>query len=166
MNLRKLALLAFLAALFAFPAEAQFYGNINQPTQHTCLSDVMYREAGILRDKGMRAVGHAVINRTKDRRFPNTICEVVYHKLNGMPQFQWTVFRNLPPKDPAMYAQAKNIATEILNNDSTDATKNAVFFTIVTDGWFGGAIYKGDIILTLTIGPKRFYKFKSFLTKG
>jgi len=42
-----------------------------------CLADNMYHEARGQGTAGLLAVSSVVINRVKDKRFPNTICEVV-----------------------------------------------------------------------------------------
>ena len=42
-----------------------------------CLTDNMYHEARGQGTAGLLAVSSVVLNRVKDRRFPNTICEVV-----------------------------------------------------------------------------------------
>ena len=42
-----------------------------------CLTDNMYHEARDQGTAGLLAVSSVVLNRVKDRRFPNTICEVV-----------------------------------------------------------------------------------------
>src|SRR5579872_563138 len=43
-----------------------------------CLADAVYYEAGFEPLDGQRAVAQVVLNRVRDRNFPNTICGVVY----------------------------------------------------------------------------------------
>jgi len=49
----------------------------NNPDEITCLAKNMYFEARNQSFAGMLAVANVTINRVKDKRFPNTICNVV-----------------------------------------------------------------------------------------
>lgn len=52
---------------------------LRTPTeQETCLSTAIYHEARGETLKGQFAVAEVILNRVASRRFPNTICEVVY----------------------------------------------------------------------------------------
>ena len=52
--------------------------NINQIKSIECLALNMYHEARGQGSAGLLAVTSVVLNRVKDKRFPNTICEVIY----------------------------------------------------------------------------------------
>ena len=62
-------LLIALSVLLSFPAHAD---------EATCLADNIYWEARNQTRVAHLAIAHVVMNRVKDSRFPNTICEVVY----------------------------------------------------------------------------------------
>lgn len=51
-----------------------------------CLGEAVYREARGETYRGQLAVAQTVINRTRHKRFPPTICGVVFQK----GQFSWT----------------------------------------------------------------------------
>lgn len=60
-----------------------------------CLAQNVYNEARGEGFKGMLAVAQVTINRTKDERFHETLCEVVHAK----KQFSWTMQPNHKPPD-------------------------------------------------------------------
>jgi len=62
-------LLIALSVLLSFPAYAD---------EATCLADNIYWEARNQTRVTHLAIAHVVMNRVKDSRFPNTVCEVVY----------------------------------------------------------------------------------------
>lgn len=55
-----------------------------------CLSEVIYQESRGESYTGKLAVAQTVLNRTKHKSFPNTICKVVFQK----GQFSWTTTWN------------------------------------------------------------------------
>ena len=65
-----------------------------KPSEVRCMADNMYQEARGERTAGLVAVGQVVLNRVKSKKFPDTVCEVVYqNKVNiyGLTvyQFSW-----------------------------------------------------------------------------
>jgi spore germination cell wall hydrolase CwlJ-like protein len=54
-----------------------------------CLSETIYYEAGNESYEGKLAVAAVVINRTKSKLFPSSICSVVYQKTGNIYQFSW-----------------------------------------------------------------------------
>lgn len=56
------------------------YADVELPSTdaRTCLANNIYHEAKGQSKAGQIAVGLVVLNRVKDARFPNTVCEVVY----------------------------------------------------------------------------------------
>jgi spore germination cell wall hydrolase CwlJ-like protein len=86
--------LAFLGGLVT--GKSAFAENY-QAEEVKCLADNIYWEARNQTVKGMFAVGHVTINRVKDSRFPNTVCEVVYQ---GPTRPSW--------KDKTKYYPVKN----------------------------------------------------------
>ena len=73
------------------------------PTQAVCLADNVYFEARNQGTAGWSAVISVTLNRVKDKRFPNTVCEVVkqgptreswkkngtYYPIKHRCQFSW-----------------------------------------------------------------------------
>ncbi len=88
-----------------------------------CLAKAIYYEARGEGHKGMLAVAHVVINRTKSPKYPDDVCSVVYQK----NQFSWT---NNPPKivHASLFDKSKDIAYRVLLGDTKDPTRGAVNF--------------------------------------
>ena len=113
-----------------------------------CMATNIYHEAGNQSMIGQMAVGQVVLNRVADKRFPNTICEVVYQgptreswKTKQTPdlndaeyypirhrcQFSWYCDgRSDEPKDKKTYERLLTIATSIVYNK--------INFIDITDG--------------------------------
>lgn len=112
-----------------------------------CLELNLYHEArGEIR-AGIIAIGNVTINRTKDRRFPNTICGVI----NQPNQFSWVKTKsksalNIPP-------DIKEIAYKlIVTKTIIDNTYGSLYFhsSTIDDPW--GRKHK------VTIGNHIFYR--------
>ena len=83
-------------------------------SSHKCLADNLYHEARGEGEKGMKYVGHVTLNRVKSKRYPNTVCGVVYQR----NQFSWT--RNKPAiKEKKAYSRARAIARALLKRDES-----------------------------------------------
>ncbi|MEM9763852.1 MAG: cell wall hydrolase [Pseudomonadota bacterium] len=122
-------------AAVAFDPAGQ--GPLDDPL--TCLARTTYWEAKGEGEKGMRAVAHVVANRVKSGRFPETYCGVVTAGGSEPPcQFSWWC-DGRPDEviESAPYAEAREIARKVLNGESEDPTKGALFFhnTRVSPSW-------------------------------
>ncbi len=97
-----------------------------------CLTKAIYYEARGEGYKGMLAVAHVVVNRTKSPKYPDDICSVIYQR----NQFSWT---QKPPKIVShhIFDQAREIAYRVLSGETKDPTKGAVSFhsTAVDPEW-------------------------------
>jgi len=138
-----------------------------------CLALNMYHEA---RDQGIAgklAVSAVVLNRVGDKRFPNTICEVIKQgptveswKKNGkiIPvrhkcQFSWYCDgKSDKPKDKKEYKKTLDLSKMIMDNavQVIDITEGALFYhaDYVTPSW---ARIKQK---TTEIGDHIFYKWE------
>lgn len=90
----------------------------------------MYWEARGEDRAGMRAVGHVVMNRIADDRFPNEPCAVVHHggEEPGC-QFSWYCDgMSDQPADTAEWRTARSLARELMNGSIRDTTRGALFF--------------------------------------
>lgn len=68
-------------------------------------------------------VGHTVLNRVKDSRFPNTIAKVVFQP----KQFSWTIGKSsFAIKEEQSWNRCQEIANEVLKE--TDITGNSLYF--------------------------------------
>ena len=89
-----------------------------------CLTKNVHFEARGEGEKGMELVGHTTINRVLSKRFPNTVCDVVYQR----KQFSWTHDSN----PDIIYTEAEKhraeqIAKEVLHR-RTDNSKKSLYF--------------------------------------
>lgn len=98
----------------------------------TCLANAIYFEARGESTIGKTAVAQVIINRTKDERFPSTVCDVVKEKdrIKGVErcQFSWYC-RKVKIEDIKLYHESHRIATLFINHKITnEQVKNALFF--------------------------------------
>ena len=83
------------------PAEHKHFVYGLHKKQAECLAQNMYHEAKNQGFAGQLAVALVVINRVKDHRFPNTICEVVHQ---GPVKESWkTKGKNVPDHERIYY---------------------------------------------------------------
>ena len=82
-----------------------------------CLTAAVYYEARSESDDGQRAVAQVVLNRVRDRAFPNSVCGVVYQgsrRRTGC-QFTFTCDGSMDrARNPAAWEHARTIATAAL----------------------------------------------------
>lgn len=101
----------------------------------SCLAKNLYFEARGEGLRGMLAVGYVTLNRVKDKRFPSSICNVVYQP----SQFSWTNYKHAVT-DKKAFEDAYKVATSILyETDATlfDFTHGSIYFhsTYVKPFW-------------------------------
>lgn len=103
-----------------------------------CLAEAMYFEARGTGEAGRRAVGEVILNRANDTRFPETVCEVVDQRNNGVCQFSYRCNRSLTYNEPDALARANATAQTLLTNRGDDITNGALFFhaASMVPGWF------------------------------
>ena len=100
------------------------------PVEHECLALAIYWEAKAEPQEGLEAVGHVVMNRLRDARFPNTICAVT--KEGGERpgcQFSWYCDgRSDVPAEAANWDRAQVTANALMRGELQDNTGGALFF--------------------------------------
>jgi|TARA_R100000008_G_C3511897_1_gene129259 N-acetylmuramoyl-L-alanine amidase len=144
----------------------------NKTAAKECLAVNMYHEARDQGTAGRLAVSAVVLNRVRDRRFPNTVCEVVYQAQmkpswkTGEPvpirnrcQFSWYCDgKSDKIKDKKTYQKILDFAGLILHND--------IEFLDITDG---ATHYHADYVKpdwagtktrTTEIGDHIFYRWE------
>jgi spore germination cell wall hydrolase CwlJ-like protein len=85
--------------------------------QAVCLAQAIYFEARGEPLAGQFAVARVILNRTADRRFPNTICEVVYQDAERKDRCQFSfACDGLPdePEDQMAWALARGMAEALM----------------------------------------------------
>ena len=109
----------------------------------TCLARNVYFEARGEPVAGQYAVAEVTMNRRASRRFPNTVCEVVYQK-NWDPirrrlvgAFSWTEFDSLPDPVGDEWHRALSIAEAVYYQRYTPQLKGATHFhaTYIKPDW-------------------------------
>ena len=140
---------------FLLLASSAFAEEVKLPETNSriCLANNIYHEAKSQSTAGQIAVGLVVINRVRDSRFPNTICEVVYQakyskwwkeeKGKDVPrkhkcQFSW--FCDGKPEiitDIEHYQQILRLVSRILTNRYAGMIEGATHYhaTYVNPKW-------------------------------
>jgi hypothetical protein len=87
----------------------------------SCLARAIYFEARSESELGQLAVAKVIMNRVKDKNYPNSICDVVYqgsHRKNSC-QFSFACDGSPDvPKNGKSWKQAKRVASRALNGAS------------------------------------------------
>jgi len=111
---------------------------VDAKTQH-CLAEVMYWEARGEGQQGMVAVASVVLNRAEDKRFPDTVCDVVYQGGETPPcQFSWWCDGKADrPSNQTTWSETLSLANTILAVRPADPTDGAIFYhnTSIPDPW-------------------------------
>ena len=147
-----------------------------------CLAMNMYHEARGQGIAGVLAVSFVVFNRVKDKRFPNTVCQVIqqgptreswktrkiknlspilrkYYPIRNRCQFSWWCDgRSDETKDTKLYARYLKIANGMIRNEFSliDITDGATFYhaDYVKPAW-AKTKYR-----TIEIGDHIFYRWE------
>ena len=113
--------------------------DIRYREQLQCMSLNIYHEARSDSTLGQEAVGMVVMNRVFDKRYPDTVCDVVYQAHvngNGNPirnkcQFSWYCDgKSDKPLDTVRYEEAQRTATWVMDNygEERDITSGAIMY--------------------------------------
>jgi spore germination cell wall hydrolase CwlJ-like protein len=110
----KKLLLLFLLATAPVAIEAKHWSN---KTDFQCMIANLYFEARGEGIEGMKAVAKVTMNRVKSKRYPSTICAVIFQR----KQFSWTHQQKWKTIDKIMQGKV-----EKLRGKDLQAYKNAV----------------------------------------
>lgn len=106
-----------------------------------CLALNIYFEARGEPTAGKIAVGHVVLNRVADRRFPKQICSVVRQggeiRRNRCQFSWWCDGRSDEPRDQQAWRESVLIAALINRGATSDPTRGSLWYhaTYVKPGW-------------------------------
>lgn len=96
-----------------------------------CLAKAIYFESRGGSTKDMLDVGHVVLNRANDQRFPKDVCSVVFQKSKNICQFSWAC-NPVRITDLEEFNKSKEFASKLLEEESEgkrlDTTRGALFF--------------------------------------
>ena len=157
--------LAFTTTIFAKEAKADLFTAESHP-EHWCLAQNIYYESRGSNLADMAAVANVVINRTKDRRYPDTICGVVHQgkqnkdgsMVRNRCQFSWYCDgkSDWPAKGDAWY-KAQMIAYQMIEfGKYRGLTEGATHYhaNYVNPSW------AKDLTLIGRIGEHIFYRWE------
>lgn len=83
-----------------------------------CFTDNLYHEARGEPILGLVLVGESVINRKNDKRWPSTICKVIYQP----KQYSWTSLPLKKHKDEKLYKLLEDLAYIMLSKPTLENT--------------------------------------------
>lgn len=116
----------------ALATESQLYTETSMPQEY-CMALNIYHEARSDNLAGKYAVGDVVLNRVRDRRYPDTVCEVVYQAqmkpswknpdvlipVRHRCQFSWYCDgKDDTPKDDVAWLEAQEIAYMLMHTQN------------------------------------------------
>lgn len=123
-----------------------------------CMAEAVYYEARSERLSGQKAVAEVILNRVKNKHFPNTVCEVVYEgsERNTGCQFTFTCdgSMDLPPKTKG-WEKSVRVAKFVMSGGHTQMTNWATHYhtTDVNPKW------SNTMRMTRQVGSHVFYRF-------
>lgn len=124
--------------------------------QIDCLTTAMYHEARGESENGKLAVADVVLNRTKSKEFPDTICKVVYDQ----GQFSWVGKKRNPDKNSKSYQEIRELALKAKEKHDQGGycllPKSVLFFD-------GGGNNNPRLKFYTRIGGHMFYSLKGYI---
>lgn len=105
-----------------------------------CLAQAVYFEARSEPFEGQVAVAYVILNRVKDRRYPNSICEVVFQNEKRRHHCQFSFAcdgLSDNPYEMTAWNVARRVAGGTLSNASGDVTAHSTHYhaKYVSPGW-------------------------------
>ncbi len=147
----------------------------NDEQEISCLATNIYFEARNQDMRGQMAVGHVVMNRVKDDRFPKSVCEVVlqgptrpswkdktiHYPVRHRCQFSWYcdgAADKIHPKDDNIFELINSMAFKIYHDQFIDFTGGATHYhaDYVSPEW------RHTKTKTITVGNHIFYRWEQF----
>jgi hypothetical protein len=126
-----LAGFAFLGFVLT-PDHQPLYQGIDWANDLECLAMNIYHEARNEPEAGKLAVGHVVMNRVSDARFPSTVCGVVMqgsqNRRNACQFSWWCDGKDDRPLNPGAWAESQFLASRIFAGNSRDPTDGALWY--------------------------------------
>lgn len=123
-----------------------------------CLAQNIWFEARSSTYEDQMMVGYTTINRTRDRRYPESICEVVWEN----QQFSWThdgqpdSIKLDTPDRVYKWSRIVELAVLIITNNIEDPSNGATHYhaTYVRPGW------STRLIKVSTVGGHHYYRYR------
>ena len=139
------------------PAPASDIGFVGLAEAERCLAQAIYFEARGEPLEGRMAVAQVVLNRARDRRYPNEVCGVVFQNADRRHRCQFSFAcdgRSDRPRDRHAWASAVRLARILGSGGYRDITEGATHYhaLYVRPAW------SKALAPTRTIGRHRFYR--------
>lgn len=123
-----------------------------------CLAQNIWFESRSSTYEDQMMVGFTTINRTRDRRYPESICEVVWDK----EQFSWThdgqsdSIKLDTPDRVQKWARIVELSILIMTNNIDDVSNNATHYhaKYVSPGW------SRRLVKVATVGGHHYYRYR------
>lgn len=130
-----------------------------------CMTSAIYYEARSEPLDGQRAVAQVVLNRVRDRAFPNSVCGVVYQGSSRSTgcQFSFTCDGSLAlPRDPASWERSHLVAMAALDGQVDADVGSATHYhtTAILPWWASSLVRLG------AIGHHIFYRWPDALERA
>ena len=158
-----------VAAQPSFAAPPPFeIGNVaNDDAQRAlqCLTAAVYYEARSEPLDGQRAVAQVVLNRVRDRAFPNSVCKVVYQHPAHAPgcQFSFACDGSMThPLDPRAWSVAGSVARAALSGSVYAPVGSATYYhTTAVQPWWAASLTRIGLV-----GSHIFYRWGNALGRA
>ena len=153
-----------IAETAARQSQGDLYSQIDEinisPEEFRCLAQGIYFEARSEPYEGQVAVAYVIMNRVQDRRYPDSICGVVFQNehMRNLCQFSFACDgRSDNPYEMASWKVAVQIAERVLTNTYSDITARSTHYhaTYVNPSW------ADHLRPTLQVGKHIFYREES-----
>jgi len=115
-----------------------------------CMADNLYHEAKVDGMRGMEAVASVVMNRVRDPRWPDNVCDVVYQP----SQFSWTLKKRLRNMKVKHGWKTLAVARMALQGQLIDKTGGATHYHAVYVTPYWGKVYE----FTVQVEQHLFYR--------
>ncbi len=107
---------------------------------YVCLALAVYFEARSEPIAGQKAVAEVVLNRVQDKRFPDSVCAVVFQNEKWRHRCQFSFAcdgRSDRPRERRPWAQARKVAAVVIAGISKEMTSTATHYhaTYVRPSW-------------------------------
>jgi spore germination cell wall hydrolase CwlJ-like protein len=151
---------ATLLVVTLAPFDTAFHPLDDNPAELDCLALNIYHEARGEPVNGKLAVGHVVLNRVLDSRFPSSACAVIKQggeaPVNGCQFSWWCDGRNDQPLDRQAWAESQKFAGKIFDRTLKDPTDGALWY----HADYVAPYWRKSLVEGPTIGRHIFYRSK------
>lgn len=154
----KIILAGVIASAFLFLPNTANTDIVDIPenlySEYRCMKLALHYEARGEGTRGMQAVANVILNRVKSKRFPDSVCGVVYQKHKSTCQFSWYCDPKLTSREPKIGFKTKLLAYEaVVNSSLKDITRGALWFHSGED-----PSWASEKRLVAEIGNHKFYR--------